>query len=441
MELFEKFCSTEFTGLYKNETVNEDELYPNHDVHILPKGAIKKKSLLYKQNSEPRFGFQKECANEQFYHSNKYFYEDNIFEEDEGGVDVYMQPMQSNRRRSSFDRKHEYHRSDHLDNFYEHEEDLLEVSRTYKSNEDISAIDETDEEDIVNENEDFDDEEIVEVHNNPNEGDTEYLMSKYVEQAAHIDSEVNDSLLKELSADHLLSKSSETLNSIDNTEGLLNTLKQMNFDSSCASNISLSLNSEILDDPGTRGLQKIRTMTMSEIDDFTLTPDGSSVSNKLLMAQHETRLCDISSQYSLECEELEKDDEESAQTDKQFGEIMNRDYDRLYTKIRNDSDTDLTATPSAATVLTAIKISSRSVDKLDVLPLEFQPSPLTDDDEILAAPSAQELTKSITSSNLQCSSSAATDKLEMEKLKAKRSLSTGAINKKKHSNVLLCNHL
>lgn len=448
MELFEKFCSTEFTGLYKNEVLNDDELYPPHESQIIPKGAIKKTSLLYKQNSEPRFGNQKECANDQYYHPNKYFYEDNIFEEDEGCVDVYMQPMHTtNRRRSSFERNREYHR-DHLDNFYEHDEDLLEVSRTYKSNEDISAIDETDEEEeAMNENEnEFDDGEIVEVHQ-PNDENTEYLMSKYVEQAAHIDSEVNESLMKELSADQLLSRSSETLNSISNTEGLLDTLKQMNFDSSCASNISLSLNSEILDENHATPKPppvKIRTMTMSEIDDFTLTPDGSILSNKLLQAQNtEIRLCDISSQYSLECEELEEDDE--AQTDKQFGELVNRDFDRMFIKVRNDSDTDLTATPSAATVLTAIKISSRSVDKLDVLPLEFQPSPLQHDDEILgiAAPSAQELTKSITSSNLQgsSSSSSAAEKLELEKLKAKRSLSTGAINKKKHSNVLLCNHL
>lgn len=442
MELFEKFCSTEFTGLYKNEALNDDELYPPHEGQIIPTGAIKKTNMLYKQNSEPRYGVRKESANnEQYYHPNKYYYDDQIFEEDENCVDVYMHPMHpANRRRSSFDRKHGYN-GDHLDNFYEQEEDLLEVSRTYKSNEDISAIDETDEEDAMNEHEEFDDEEVVEVHQANNGDNTEYLMSKYVEQAAHIDSEVNDSLMKELSADQLMSRSSETLNSISNTEGLLNTLKQMNFDSSCASNISLSLNSEILDENSVKPPPvKIRTMTMSEIDDFTLTPDGSTFSNKMLPAQNtEIRLCDISSQYSLECEELEEDE----MTDKQFDELVNRDYDRMLAlKVRNDSDTDLTATPSAATVLTAIKISTRSVDKLSVLPLEFQPSPLTDDEEILAAPSAQELTKSITSSNLQCSSSSAEkEKAEMEKLKANRSLSMGAINKKKHSNVLLCNHL
>jgi hypothetical protein len=440
MELFEKFCSTDFTGLYKNETTNYEE-EQIHD-YALQRGAIKKKNLLHKQNSEPKFNF-KECANEQFYYPNKSFFETNIFEEDEGCVESYQEEERyTGRRRSSFDKKYDYHRNaDYMSKFYEHEEDLLEVSREYRSNEDISAIDETDEEN-VDENGEYDDDGFqgsVQVHNvdDVEEDNTEYLITKYVE---HSTAHLGDDLIKEIKQQDqlLLSKSTETLNSIDNTESFLNTMKQMNFDSCCASNISLSLNSEILDEPG---VGKIKTVTMSELDDFTLTPDGSMGNNKILQQEREQiRLSEISSQHSIECEELEIDSSSTSQcqTDKSnFAEVINKEFDKLFIRMKNnDSDTDLTltATPSAATVLTAVKISSRSVDKIDVLPLEFQPS---EEDENVAP----ELTKSITSSDLQGSASSSKD-VEVEKMKAKRrSLSMGAINKKKHTNVLLCNHL
>lgn len=427
MELFEKFCSTDFTGLYKNESNYEEDQI--HQEYALPRGAIKKKNLLHKQNSEPKFNF-KECANDQQFYHPKSFLDSEIYEEDEGCVESY-QDRSSCRRRSSFDKKYDYHQD--YEKFYEYEEDLLEVSREYRSNEDISAIDETDEEN-VDENGDYDDDGFqgtVQIHNDAEDDNTEFLISKYVEQTARL----GDDLLKEITHEQLMSKSSETLNSIDNTESFLNTMKQMNFDSCCASNISLSLNSEILDDQ-LNG--KIKTVTMSQLDDFTLTPDDS-MGHKILQ-EKEMKLCEISSQHSLECEELEADSSTSqnSQNEKNnFAEVLNKEFDKLFIRMKNDSDTDLTltATPSAATVLTAIKISSRSVDKIDVLPLEFPPS-----DDIPAL----ELTKSITSSDLQGSTSTSKDE-EVDKMKAKRrSLSVGAINKKKHTkkeNVLLCNHL
>lgn len=208
--------------------------------------------------------------------------------------------------------------------------------------------------------------------------------------------------------------------------------------------MSLSLNSLSLFDDITLAAPvdtAIKTIKICEMDDFTLTPDGSmsepNQGGRVVQESEQEKIKnELHSQYTIiDCDELEHDGQEDVQRfndDKSsFAEALNKEFDKLFFRAKNDSDTDITTTPSVATVLTAIKIPSRcSMEKLEALPFEF------DEENIIGGiseekekPSAVLLTQSMTSAALHQSISS--KKEDSAKSKSKRSHSLGALHKKK----------
>jgi hypothetical protein len=563
MELFEKFCSQDFTGLYKHEPLNEeDEKIDDIDAGHAYKGAIKKssslrKATLLKQNSEPKFNVKN--------YTSDYYNPPDAFEEEE--LDAieneydYDVRHSAARRRSSYTRQHqvEFDQNDQYfeDNeghYYVPEEDPAEIddleeiadvdedeiddleaeiyrnssvivdgdideiylmpekehrydSIFLRNSDEILAIDETDEE-LLDEalkedhlesesavehknqllslyeicpkdNDDFNDEggcddmEETSASNsniNKNRDDNlKTIISEYVKNTCSSMSAASDSHFSRSKSMDLLSNSSETLKTNSNSEYAFDTVKQINLDSCSTSKLSLSLNSDIFDDitisvshpPPFMPDTTIKTLKISEIDDFTLTPDGSITENSAAatgvnnnnivndnntvplsqMSEQEKIKNELHSQYTIiDCDELEHDDEDEDMRrfndeKSSFAEALNKEFDKLFSRAKNDSDTDLTITPSVATtVLTAIKLPSRcSMEKLE--PFEIDSDTLIggiNEESDKNTTSINLLSQSMTSTALHQSLLARKDNETMGlKDKSKRSHSLGAINKKK----------
>lgn len=480
MELFEKFCSQDFIGLYKHEPVNEDDenLETTIETGTNLKGAERKscslrKSTLLKQNSEPKFNFKFEP----FYTNRQEVFEEEELENSDVGEKYEYTVTNAFNRRSSYGRQLEFDQcEDNLDQFYitenvddyrniDEEDEIDEIylmpeKQRYDgflhNSEEILAIDETDEE-ILDDTEDllkdsqeiydfnaeqdfiddlkYQDENIFdEIKTDENDDkNLKTIITEYVKNAC--DSAANDLLTRSDSMD-LLSNSSETLQTNSNSEYAFDTVKQINLDS-YSSKLSLSLNSDIFDDMTLIApSDNAKTIKICEMDDFTLTPDGSMSENhnearNIKVSEQEMVKNELQSQYTIiDCDELEHDGQETIQKfdgeKSSFAEALNKEFDKLFSRANNDSDTDITTTPSLATVLTAIKIPSRcSMEKLEALPFEFN------DDSIIGGikeeaekPSTIILSQSMTSSAL-------VKKEESSKSKSKRSHSLGAIHKKK----------
>lgn len=485
MELFEKFCSQDFTGLYKHEPLNEDpEIQVIEAGNHSYKGAIKKssslrKTTLLKQNSEPKFNIKNYQLDQYFSNPHEVFEEEEIDEAVENEEDEYLYNMNNvQHRRSSYGRQLEFDQNDQYyesneDKFYENpemyenaEEDIDEIflmpgkhrydGRYSRNSDDILAIDETDEEIledseelldeidssltpslesdqganetlVFQENEDFSEVDM-------NDSNLKTIISEYVKNACA--STTSESIARSNSMD-LLSNSSDTMKTNSNSEYAFDTVKQIHFDSCSTSKLSLSLNSDIFDDITLAPpLENTKPIKICEMENFTLTPDGSMSENNNAAAtkvsEQEKIQNELHSQYTIiDCDELEHDDEGELQRfndeKSSFAEALNKEFDKLFTRAINDSDTDITTTPSGATVLTAIKLPSRcSMEKLEALPFEF------DQENCIAEkiiPSVTLLSQSMTANTLHQSVSSKKD--ESLKSKSKRSHSLGAITKKK----------
>lgn len=276
---------------------------------------------------------------------------------------------------------------------YDEKENLLPFDASYLKDEDISDIE------------------------NIDDGDRSLktIITEYVK---------NSCVPRSLSLD-LLSNSSETLKS--NSEYAFDTVKHIHLDSCSTSKLSLSLNSDIFDDITIAApLDETKPVKICEMDDFTLTPDGSMSENKkekvAEVSEQERIKNELHSQYTIiDCDELEHDGEsvQRFNDDKSsFAEALNKEFDKLFSRVVTDSDTDITTTPSVATVLTAIKMPSRtSMDKLEALPFEL------DQDNIIGGISEEK--------TLHKSMSTQRDDSTSKKIKSKRSQSLGVINKRK----------
>lgn len=517
MELFEKFCSQDFTGLYKHESFNEaEEKSAVIDTGHSYKGAIKKssslrKATLLKQNSEPKFNIKN--------YPSDYYNPHDAFEEEE--IDAvendyeYEMRHSAARRRSSYTRQHqvEFDQNDQYfeDNegqFYDPEdedrvEDIQEEEELYRNStegdideiylmpekesdyassflhnqEEILAIDETDEEIVDNflakNKDEIDIEESKassfserknqllslyeicpkDIEDGSDECTTtnnlKSIITEYVKNAS-------DNFTRSKSMD-LLSNSSETLKTNSNSEYAFDTVKQINLDSCSTSKLSLSLSSDIFDDitlataPPLLPDATIKTLRISEIDDFTITPDGSITENSsalvnyekipalLQISEQEKIKNELQSQYTIiDCDELEHDDDDDDMRryndeKSSFAEALNKEFDKLFSRAKNDSDTDLTTTPSVATtVLTAIKLPSRcSMEKLEPFDLDSSDTIIGGISEDKGKTSIKLLSQSMTSTTLHPISIKTENEVVMEKNKSKRSHSLGAINKKK----------
>jgi hypothetical protein len=502
MELFEKFCSQDFTGLYKHETISEDDDQPEAQSY---KGAIKKssslrKSTLLKQNSEPKFN-TKTYPLDQFYVNPQEVFEEEDIESAENEEDEYeynlndaMNRRSSYSRQLEFDRNDQYYEEDNEDQYYISENPELyrnadeEIDEIYlmpdkqgrydgcymRNSEEILAIDETDEdsEDLLEENEvaaeseeelnekekllalydicpkDDDGFSDIEGNSEDREGNLKTIITEYVKNAQSMD---------------LLSDPSETLKSNSNSEYAFDTVKQINLDSCSTSKLSLSLNSDIFDDITLAAptIDNTKTIQICEMDDFTLTPDGSMSENNegkiaaLAQVSEQDKIQnELHSQYTIiDCDELEHDNEGEVQRfndeKSSFAEALNKEFDKLFsrasdtqrpnftegkTPINEHSDT-LTSTPSVntsvATVLTAIKMPSRcSMEKLEALPFEFDQGTVIGgiSEKKEEKPTTTLLSQSMTSTTLH--QSIAQKKEDLGK-KSKRSMSVGAIHKRK----------
>lgn len=486
MELFEKFCSQDFTGLYKHEPLDEDlDLQGLEAGNHTYKGAIKKssslrKTTLLKQNSEPKFNAKSYQLDQYYANPHEAFEEEEIDETVENEDEEYLYNINNlEQRRSSYGRQLEFDQNDQYyesaeDKFYEPsemygnvEEDIDEIflmpekqrydGRYSRNSDEILAIDETDEENL-------DESEEVESMVMPvfesSQGDSEALVFPGHDELSEVDD--NDSNLKTIISEYvknacasatsesiarsksmdLLSNSSDTMKSNSNSEYAFDTVKQINFDSCSTSKLSLSLNSDIFDDITLAAPLEntIKPVKICEMENFTLTPDGSMSENNNVAAMSKARLSEqekikneLQSQYTIiDCDELEHDEEGDLQRFNEekssFAEALNKEFDKLFTRAINDSDTDITTTPSGATVLTAIKLPSRgSMEKLEALPFEFdQENCVVVEKE---KPTAAPMSQSMTSNTLHQSISS--KKEESQKSKSKRSHSLGAITKKK----------
>lgn len=499
MELFEKFCSQDFTGLYKHESINEveDTLEAETGNHTY-KGAIKKssslrKTTLLKQNSEPKFNIKLE----QFYANPQEAFEEEDIETTENEEEYECRGSNVVDRRSSFGRQIEF---DQHDQYFDEGEDqlyVLENSEDYRNieeedideiylmpgqqkydsflrnSDEILAIDETDEEALDSSENSTRDKDVIfdngvdgdfypkqklyviydtslksdessEVNSNDDsDKNLKTIITEYVKNACA--SAANESIVRSQSMD-LLSNSSATPKTYSNSEYAFDTVKQIHLDSCSTSKLSLSLNSDIFDDitlaaPDENSLKPIK---ICEMDDFTLTPDGSMCEtnnnggNIVQMSEQERIKNELQSQYTIiDCDELEHDGQEDIQKsndDKSsFAEALNKEFDKLFSRAKNDSDTDITTTPSVATVLTAIKMPSRcSMEKLEALPFEFDEECIIGGiNEEKENPTTALLSQSMTSATLHQSISS--KKEEAVKSKSKRSRSLGALHKKKSS--------
>lgn len=431
LELFEKFCSQDFTGLYKHEPISEAE-----DLQIIEpsshgyKGAIKKssslrKATLLKQNSEPKFALKSYPLDQYFASPHEVFEEEEIESvESEEDEEYDMNEMRNiMNRRSSYGRQLEFDQHDHYyedpeeQEFYENseyyenpeDEDVDEIylmpdkHQRYeggylRSSDEILAIDETDEE-ILEDSEELleeveptiepekdvekeklfalyevaqGDEDFPDIDSNDDEQDNNLktIISEYVKNACASAADT-ETISRSKSMD-LLSNSSETLKTNSNSEYAFDTVKQIHLDSCSTSKLSLSLNSDIFDDITLAApLDSTKTVKICEMDDFTLTPDGSMSENaneekiaKLARVSEQEKIKnELQSQYTIiDCDELEHDEEDEIKRfndDKSsFAEALNKEFDKLFSRAKTDSDTDITTTPSGATVLTAIKMPS-----------------------------------------------------------------------------------
>lgn len=491
MELFEKFCSQDFTGLYKHEPLNEDLDIQAMEAGIHTyKGAIRKssslrKTTLLKQNSEPKFNIKSYQLDQYFANPHEVFEEEEIDEAVENEEEEYLYNTSVQQRRSSYERHLEF---DQNDQYYENADDDINTEvyenadaegdideiflmpgkqryddRFLRNSEEILAIDETDEETLEESENLLEDiaprrpilgidsfqeesESIFPSYEEcKDEDDTDSnlktIISEYVKNTCAPTTREN--IIRSKSLD-LLSNSSDTMNTNSNSEYAFDTVKQIHFDSCSTSKLSLSLNSDIFDDITlTAPLENAsKTIKICEMENFTLTPDGSMSESSNLgavskVSEQEKVKNELCSQYTIiDCDELDQDEENELQKinneKSSFAEALNKEFDKLFTRAINDSDTDITTTPSGATVLTAIKIPSRdSMEKLEVLSFEFDQENCTVENE---KPSPALLTQSMTTSTLH--QSMLSHKEESTKSKSRRSHSlgppsTGATTKKK----------
>lgn len=494
MELFEKFCSQDFTGLYKHELMDEvDENQVMETGNHNYKGAIKKssslrKATLLKQNSEPKFNIKNYPLDQYFANPREVFEEEEIESVENEEEEEFLYNMRNvvDRRSSygrqlEFDQNSQYYEEDEgEDKFYENpelydhgDEDTDEIYLTpgnlrYESG--ILAIDETDEETLEDPDEMLEEVEInalpmqfdvvdseqqklissryeefedIDSNDDHEETNLKSIISEYVKNACA--SAASESIARSKSMD-LLSNSSETLKSNTNSDYEFDTVKKINFDSCSTSKLSLSLNSDIFDDITLAApLDSIKPIKICEMENFTLTPDGSMSENNhqggrvgtCQVSEQEKIKNELHSQYTIiDCDELEHDEEGEMQRfndeKSSFAEALNKEFDKLFTRAKNDSDTDLTTTPSGATVLTAIKLPSRcSMEKLEALPFEYDEETLIGaiNEENKKPLVAVVLSQSMTTTALHQSISS--EKESSTKNKSKRSQSLGAVNKKK----------
>ncbi|XP_070498934.1 repetitive organellar protein-like [Chironomus tepperi] len=529
MELFEKFCSQDFTGLYKHEPLMESDENTNVDTgHTYKKATSLRKATLLKQNSEPKFNIKSYSSD--YYKDQSYYpnppeaFEEEELECSEGDTYEYQPPNLAERRRSSYTRQHqvEFDQNDQYfeddeRNYYCQEEDQAEeeegeeegeeeeepddrlyriegdVDEIYfvpdkeryessflRNSEEILAIDETDEENFEEEEKrevvevimesreedycdqkskllslyeicpkdhcDEDEDSVLGNLSSEKDSNLKNIISEYVKNAC---TSASENITRSKSLD-LLSNSSETLKTNSNSEYAFDTVKQINLDSCSTSKLSLSLNSDIFDDITLAAVipdTTIKTLKISEIDDFTITPEGSiteSNEGKLVatlsseISEQEKIKNELQSQYTIiDCDELEHDDDDDEvrrfnDEKSSFAEALNKEFDKLFSRAKNDSDTDLTTTPSVATtVLTAIKLPSRcSMEKLE--PFDI------DSDDIIGSVSEEKekssikvMSQSMTSTTLNQSISTRSRDEQLDKDKSKRSHSLGAINKRK----------
>lgn len=494
MELFEKFCSQDFTGLYKHELMDEvDENQAMETGNHNYKGAIKKssslrKATLLKQNSEPKFNIKNYPLDQYFANPREVFEEEEIESVENEEEEEFLYNMRNvvDRRSSygrqlEFDQNSQYYEEDEgEDKFYENpelydhgDENIDEIFLTpgnlrYDSG--ILAIDETDEETLEDPDEMLEEveinalpmqsdvvdseqqklissryEEFEDIDSNDDQEETNLksIISEYVKNACA--SAASESIARSKSMD-LLSNSSETLKSNSNSDYEFDTVKKIHFDSCSTSKLSLSLNSDIFDDITLAApLDSIKPIKICEMENFTLTPDGSMSENNhqggragtCQVSEQDKIKNELHSQYTIiDCDELEHDEEGEMQRfndeKSSFAEALNKEFDKLFTRAKNDSDTDLTTTPSGATVLTAIKLPSRcSMEKLEALPFEY------DEETLIGAINEEKekplvavvLSQSMTTTALHQSISS--EKESSAKNKSKRSQSLGAVNKKK----------
>ena len=478
MELFEKFCSQDFTGLYKHEPgfeAQEEETVDSNDAGSWSyTGAIKKsislrKSALMKQCSEPRFGlknhhhmsddyaynredaFEEELENQEYNdetidvklnHHNSYCLQtQNVFEEEEDYFEdnedgeffvnglqtepIYFQP-ELHRETIELHGAIEITGTDDSIEIYSAE---IEHSKDYVQNEEVFSVyavgPETD--DIEYEGSQSEDGE------DGGDDNLKTIISDYVKNAL---ASGDQSGLTRTKSVELLSNSSDTIRSNSNSEYAFDTVKHLNLDSCNTSRLSLSLKSDIFDDVSfTLPLENnVKTIQICEMDDFTLTPDGSmSCSDNFTIDDQGVVKNELNSQYTIidYDDELRHDDEEKSS----FAEALNKEFDKLFSRV-DESDTDVT-TPSCTTIVTAVKIPSRcSMEKLE----PYSTDAISDDNV--------KSDKIINRENTKLMSQSMTSTIPLEQLliqkkddfagKSKRSHSLGNIHKRKSNK---CNPL
>ena len=393
MELFEKFCSQDFTGLYKNEDeVGIELIEPNlpYTGYQDPssKGAIKKCSLrkatLLKQNSEPKFYMKNMHDDFSFKNSQQIYNEeeenDDLAEFEMLDENFYTSEEQQHmsRRKLSFSQFGETYEGNGNDD-EDYYEDQVELG-----NYDVNPVIENSEIDEIylmqdkvkpfygefNEADEYQQEssigDLLSVASAPprtfsshslidgistsnnsspikREDDSllKNIISDYVKNAltseTRFTNDIDQTLTRTKSVE-LLSDSSGTIKTYSNSEYAFDTIRHFNLDSCSTSKLSLSLKSDIFDEL-TLALPTDKAINICELDDFTLTPDISISENCL-----DTHNCqneqdkiknELQSQYTIIDfdEELESQNFEKYNQEKStFADALNKQFDQLFSR-------------------------------------------------------------------------------------------------------------
>ncbi|XP_053695485.1 uncharacterized protein LOC128743010 [Sabethes cyaneus] len=379
MELYEKFCSRDFSGLYKHETLRGDQTAdedsdrydPNRNLGAIRKYKRKNFKLL-RQKSEPKFSFRTDTLyeNEDSYDDyqdeeqkneyevedyNQFLYDEQYYEEDIENLSIENIYYRGNliREDGTVVEAYEYGEEDYEGEEDEEEEEEEEDEEEEEEDVGLEEYDEDIQEQCEEEVElndgslepplidaatavDSDCDEIYLMprneskkliirdflfHHSNNEFDTAEDRYEATQSELRLDSVSNrdqetltiykicskESILDSkgdldniplsssldphfLKSDcltalertvslELLSNSSGTLNKSTLTDYAFDTVKNVNLDSCSTSRLSLSLKSEIFEETlanaTNSGSGEIREIKNWNIEDFTLTPDGS----------------------------------------------------------------------------------------------------------------------------------------------------------------------
>ncbi|XP_058448321.1 uncharacterized protein LOC131428403 isoform X1 [Malaya genurostris] len=496
MELYEKFCSRDFSGLYKHENIHSDyddeqhRLDPEHYDPNRNLGAIRKYKRknfkLLRQKSEPKFSFRTDTLYEnedsyddasypdgqtkdeyegedyaQFLYDEQYYEEDiehlsieniyyrgNLIREDGTIVEAYQYRDEFDEEECEEEEEEEEEDLDEPDDEYDDEDEYEEqVGRHGAESEDgslepplidmASALDsDCDEIYLMPQNESkkliihdflfhhsnnefdnvgdeheptgaemrtlecFDEQETLTIYKicskesiPDSKSDLDNIQLSSAIDPYFVKSDCSTALERSISPE-LLSDSSGTLNKSTLTDYAFDTVKNVNLDSCSTSRLSLSLKSEIFEETLANARNnescEIKQIKNWNIEDFTLTPDGSLSDETIdeLIKSHLTEEAETNADIENNTELVTAPDETAIPSTSEYTIIdldeepylldskisdftneITKEFDLLFSRAETEShNASYSGSPAKKTIATDVNNTKESLDLLDLRP-------------------------------------------------------------------------